>query len=165
MRKRHKKSMQSIGSEPGAVVTIRNDYRDVSHPHGTMGVVFEAKESGGIRVCTQWGVIVQGPTRAQYWIPKERYAVTFKKEDMAVISNELDVVRKQVLSNKFDEESHKKVTLPEAHRLLVGGATPQGKRKCKCRNGNCKAQCGCWNKFPCNSSCSCNGNCNNPKNE
>ena len=47
------------GAGVGAVVTIKNDYRDISHPLGAVGVVFEAKETGGIQVCTEWGVIVQ----------------------------------------------------------------------------------------------------------
>ena len=146
MQKRYKKSMNSMGVGPGAVVTIKNDYHDISHPLGTMGVVFDAKETGGIKVCTQWGIIVQGVSRVDYWIPRERYAVTFKAEDMAVISDELDTVRRQVLSNSFDEQSHKKVTLQEAHRALVGGESPKGKRKCRCKSDNCKPGCGCWNK-------------------
>ena len=58
--KRHKGATKGNGVGVGAVVTIRNDYRAISHPLGAVGVVFEAKETGGIQVCTEWGVIVQG---------------------------------------------------------------------------------------------------------
>ena len=81
MKKRHKKAMKDRGVGEGAVVTIKNDYRDISHPLGTVGVVIEAKESGGVRVCTEWGVIVQGGKLAkEYWIPHDRYVVNAKKD-------------------------------------------------------------------------------------
>ena len=42
----------------GTVVNIHNDPCDITHPHGTIGAVFALKDTGGIHVCTQYGVLV-----------------------------------------------------------------------------------------------------------
>ena len=55
MMKRHCKDK---GVALGAVVNIRNDPRDVTQPRGTIGAVFAMKDTGGIQVCTQYGVLV-----------------------------------------------------------------------------------------------------------
>ena len=165
MKKRHKKAMKDRGVGEGAVVTIKNDYRDISHPLGTVGVVIEAKESGGVRVCTEWGVIVQGGTsRKEYWIPRDRYVVNAKKDGPAVLSDVLEEIRKNIISGEFNEEDQHKITLQESHRALTN-ESPKKTRKCRCKNGNCKPGCGCWGKCVCHSGCSCNRNCANPMKE
>ena len=147
------------------MVTIKNDYRDISHPLGTVGVVIEAKETGGVRVCTEWGIIVQGIQRArEYWIPHDRYVVTARRDEVAVLSNILENIRNKVLRGDFQEEDQAKITLQDSHRALTN-ETPKKKKRCKCKDGKCKPGCGCWAKHSCHSGCSCNGNCTNPKNE
>ena len=160
--KRHKAAMKGNRVGVGAIVTIKNDFRDISHPFRAVGVVFEAKETGGIQVCTEWGVIVQGKKQKKvYWIPHDRYAVKAARDDACVVSNVLEDIRKQVLTGEFKQIDHAKITLQEAHRRLTN-ETPKGKRRCKCKEGRYKPNCGCWGKFSCHSGCSCNGNCNNP---
>ncbi len=39
------------GAAPGAVVTLKVDYRTHSHAQGLIGVVFDVKPSGGVKVC------------------------------------------------------------------------------------------------------------------
>ena len=39
------------GVAPGAVVTLKVDYRTHSHAQGLMGIVFDSKPTGGIKVC------------------------------------------------------------------------------------------------------------------
>ena len=156
-------SVADSGVGPGAVVTVKNNVRSVSHAHGTLGVVFDCKETGGVRICTQWGVITMGLSQNDYWIPRNRYVVRFRPDEDAVIDNELQTLKDQVLEGNFVEGSHSHITLQEYHRNLVG-IPPQGRRNCRCKDGRCSRRCGCWNKMPCSSSCSCNGECDNPKN-
>ena len=82
--------MKENGVGVGAIVTIKNEFRDISNPLGAVGGVFEAKETGGIQVCTEWGVIVQGGnTKKVYWIPHDRYVVKATRDDACVVSNVL----------------------------------------------------------------------------
>mmetsp|Transcript_22079 Transcript_22079/g.37865 ORF Transcript_22079/g.37865 Transcript_22079/m.37865 type:complete len:365 (+) Transcript_22079:2548-3642(+) len=163
MKKLHKKNVKKLGGKIGAVVTIKNDVRDISHPHGTMGVMYDAKDTGGIKVCSEWGTIAQGPSKKHYWIPMDRYRVVFGKDEEAVISDKLEKIRNDIIAGTFDAGKHRSLTLQDTHRELVG-ETPKGKRKYR-HKGACTIKCGCWgNKRPCNSSCRCGGRCQNPYN-
>ena len=66
MKKRHAKTVKSSGVGPGAIVSVKNDYRDISHAHGTIGVVTDCTKSGGVKICTQWRVITQGVAHRDY---------------------------------------------------------------------------------------------------
>jgi hypothetical protein len=57
----------------GAIVTIKTDYRDISHPRGIPGIVFDVSKSGagGVQVATEHGVIVSGETKRVYYIPSD----------------------------------------------------------------------------------------------
>ena len=66
MKKRHAKTVKSSGVGPGAIVSVKNDYRDISHAHGTIGVVTDCTQSGGVKICTQWRVITQGVAHRDY---------------------------------------------------------------------------------------------------
>ena len=39
------------GAAPGAVVTLKVDQRTHSHAQGLIGIVFDVKPTGGIKVC------------------------------------------------------------------------------------------------------------------
>jgi hypothetical protein len=39
------------GAAPGTVVTLKVDYRTHSHAQGLIGIVFDVKPTGGIKVC------------------------------------------------------------------------------------------------------------------
>jgi hypothetical protein len=52
------------------------EQRDASpDAHSSIGVVFDMKEAGGVRVCTEYGVLVTGQKRSDFWIPSDRYRV------------------------------------------------------------------------------------------
>ena len=93
-----------------------------------------------------------------------RYVVKFKSDEEAAIDDALEEMRKQVLDSTFNEAGHSWITLQEYHRNLVG-ATPNGRKRCRCSGGKYAARRGCWNKSPFISSCTYNGNCANPKTE
>ena len=92
IRENKRLKMRSVGAsgvEPGAVVAVRNDLCDVSHAHGTVGIAYDCRPTGGVKICTQWGMITQRNSHTNYWIPKSRYVVKFKPGQDAVIDREL----------------------------------------------------------------------------
>ena len=45
------------GAQPGALVTLKVDYRTHSHAQGLFAIIFDVKKTGGILVCCNHGVI------------------------------------------------------------------------------------------------------------
>ncbi len=86
---------------PGAVVTLKVDYRTHSHAQGLMGIVFDAKPTGGIKVCCDHGIITHSGGPGVYWVPVDKYAVRAKPDEFILIPDELVTVRKLVLDGKF----------------------------------------------------------------
>ena len=120
-RKRLERSVGSSGVGPGAVVVVRNDPGDISHAHGTMGVVYHcSRTTGGLKNCTQWGVITQGQSHIDYWIPRSRYVVKLKPDEDAGIDHELQTLKNEVIDDKFDEGSQQRITLQEYYCCLIG---------------------------------------------
>ena len=59
---------------------IHNDPCDITHPCGTIGAVFALKDTGGIHVCTQYGVLV-GRKKEPIWFPTDCYKVIAKSTE------------------------------------------------------------------------------------
>jgi hypothetical protein len=60
------------GVAPGAVVMLKVDYIDYrthSHAQGLMGIVFDAKPTGGIKVYCDHGIITHSGGPGVYWVP------------------------------------------------------------------------------------------------
>jgi hypothetical protein len=132
------KFAKSTGAEVGAVVRVGNDKRDIQNPCSAIGVIFEMAEAGGILVCTQWGVLVSGEKRSHYWVPCDRYEVIAKADDEHAgytISPELDRIRLDILSGKFDASNHKTVTLQDEQKRFIGSSPVCATIGCKCGKG------------------------------
>ena len=56
------------GAAPGAVVMLKVDYRTHSHAQGLMGIVFDAKPTGGIKVCCDHGIITHSGGPGVCWV-------------------------------------------------------------------------------------------------
>jgi len=154
----------SLMLQVGSIVTIRNDYRDIPNPRGTVGIVFKFKESGGVNVVTENGVICYGVSLKTFFIPNDRYVINNVN---TVLTAQLYNIRNQVLNNDFDEGQFPRITLQKDHSIMIGEVNSgnAARQKCGCKN-QCTFRCGCIrNNRPCNSSCSCFGKCCNPKNE
>jgi hypothetical protein len=169
MKKRRSNQVAEDGVAPGAVVTVKMDHRDISHAVGVVGIIIKARKSGGILVCSEYGILAHGKKLQDFWIPVDRYRVSQAPNADAVLTEGLDRIRTETLEGNFNRDDYISVTLQQAHRHTVGH-TPVGKGACRCKGGNCTRSCGCWSPRngsaarPCSSSCSCNGNCNNPNN-
>jgi hypothetical protein len=61
------------GAAPGAVVTLKVDYRTHSHAQGLLAIVYIVKKTGGILVCCDHGVITHSGTKREYWVPFDKY--------------------------------------------------------------------------------------------
>ena len=85
-----------------------------------MGSVYDCKTSGGVKNCTQWGVITQIQSHIDYWTPSSRYVAKFKPDEDAVIDHELQTLKNKVLDDNFDEGSQRRITLQEYHCCLDG---------------------------------------------
>jgi hypothetical protein len=151
--------LRKEGCGPGAVVTVRPDYREVSHGIGIVGIVFKCMPSGGVRVATQYGIISHA--NAVRWYPADQYVMGHQPEEHANIPPDLQSVRGAILNGTYDENTAKKLTIQKIHQLATQSISPCKRGKCSCANGKCKPGCcGCIkNNYKCTSACSCNGNC------
>ena len=57
------------GVAPGAVVTLKVDCRTHSHAQGLIGIVFDVKPTGGIKVYCDHGIITHSGGPGVYWVP------------------------------------------------------------------------------------------------
>ena len=156
MKKDRAKHNVESGTHVGAVVTIQNDYRDCPHPQGLRGIVVQTRETGGVLVCCEYGMVSTGARKKEYWIPSDRYIMTQTKDEDAVLSVKLEQIRNEILSGSFSKSDKDKICLSSAHAFLVGSKT---KKPCRCPKG-CNWRCSCIKeKVACSSSCGCNGLC------
>ncbi len=65
------KDIEKQGGGPGAVVTVKTDYRALSHNIGIVGVIYEMKTTGGARVATIAGMLSSGSRKVNWWIPSD----------------------------------------------------------------------------------------------
>ena len=111
--------VQSVNIEMGSVVTLKMDYRDVSHARGIMGIVFDISksEAGGIQVMTEYGIICTGTGKAKYYVPIDGYVV---QEEDVWLEKALEDVRARVRNGTFDAYNEKRLTMQRAHAAMVG---------------------------------------------
>ena len=68
------------GAEVGAVCTLKVDYRTHSHAQGLIAIVYDVKTTGSILVCCDHGVITHSGTKAEYWMPVDKYSIVARKD-------------------------------------------------------------------------------------
>ena len=154
------KSVTINGLGPGAVITLKVDYRTHSHAYGLMAIVYKALETGGILVCCEHGVVTSSGTRGDFWVPGDKYKVIAGADAEAAISDQLEAVRMEIKNNTYNYKSQKRISYAKYHEIVMAGASPMKRGCCKCKKG-CKAKsCSCRKKqMTCHSGCACNGNC------
>ncbi len=57
------------GGAPGAVVTVKCDYRAVSFAIGIVGIIYEVSKFGGARIATGPGLLSTGQRKGVWWTP------------------------------------------------------------------------------------------------
>ena len=141
------------GAAPGAVVSLKVDYRTHSHAQGLLAIIYQAKETGGISVCCKHKVITHSGTKGDYWVPVDVYIVIAKADKDAPLPSALQATRDQVLGDKFNPKNRPRISYAKHHELMIAASSPikKGKR-CKCKGGKCGKSCGCQKKgYSCHS--------------
>jgi len=161
MKRAGKAAMES-GAAPGAVVTLHVDYRTHSHAQGLIAIVYDVnKDTGGILVCCEHGVITHDGNKSNYWVPAGMYVVTARKDESIPLERALAMVRHLVLTGEFEDKTCPRISYAKLHESCIGATSPIKRTKgCQCKGGMCTKACGCKKKrVTCHSGCSCLGNC------
>jgi hypothetical protein len=161
-KKRAGKAALEAGAEPGAVVTLHVDYRTHSHAQGLIAIVYDVnKNTGGILVCCEHGVITHDGNKSNYWVPAGMYVVTARKDESIPLERALAMVRHLVLTGEFEDKTCPRISYAKLHESCIGATSPIKRTKgCQCKGGMCTKACGCKKKrVTCHSGCSCLGNC------
>ena len=161
MMERAGKAAIDAGAAPGAVVTLQVDYRTHSHAQGLIAIVYNVKKTGGILVCCEHGVITHSGTKADYWVPADKYSVVAKQDESIPLPADLQAVRQLVVSGKYNPRTCRRISYAKLHEICINATSPIKRNKgCKCKGGKCGKGCGCKkNGVKCHSGCSCLGNC------
>ncbi len=130
------------GVAPGAVVMLKVDYRTHSNAQGLMGIVFDAKPTGGIRVCCDHRIVTHSGGPGVFWVPVDKYVVRAKPHEFIPIPDELATVCKLVLDGKFQELGVPTISYAKLHDISLGATSPVKKTAgCKCKKGKCTKNC------------------------
>ena len=166
MIKTRGKANLEVGLTPGAVLSIKPDYRDVSHPMNIIAIAYKTKPTGGVLAATEYGLLCHSTDKKLFWIAHDNYTILYKVNEDATISPKLARVRNSIIQNTYDENNVAKVSIQEVHKKVTGQTSPPKRGACKCAQGNCKTKrCPCFkNGIKCRSECKCNMNCCNPEN-
>jgi uncharacterized protein YbjQ (UPF0145 family) len=150
-----------LGAAPGAVVTLKVDYRTHSHAQGLIAIVYEVKETGGILVCFEHGVIIHSGTPGDYWVHVDKYKVVARMDEVIPLTRPLQATRDLVLSGNFQPGDYRRISYGKLHEKSIEATSPPRRQKgCGCKHGICVKACSCRKKgVSCHSGCSCNGNC------
>ena len=93
------------GVDHVAVVSLKVDYRTHSHVQGLIAIVYGFKEMGGILVCCDHGVMTHSGTKADYWVPVDKYCIVAKKDKQAPLPASLQCVRDFVHREEFNPKT------------------------------------------------------------
>jgi hypothetical protein len=151
------------GGAPGAVVTVKCDYRAVSFAIGIVGIIYEVSRFGGAQIATVAGLLSSGQKKGVWWIPADQYSLKYGASKNANITAPFQQIREAILAGTYNiNESAPKCSIQVAHQQIIQSVSPCRKSKCGCKGGLCKTgHCGCIKKgFKCTSTCLCNGNGN-----
>ena len=151
------------GCGVGAIVSLKVDYRTNCYAPGPMAIVFAVrKETGGIRVCCEHGVITHDGSKGDYWVPYDKYKVIAINNATFTlpIAQELQSVRDMVVAGTYNSQVHKTISYSKYVDKEMNSTNPVKRVKgCGCKKG-CGKNCGCKMKgVKCHSGCMCYGNC------
>ena len=148
------------GLGPGAVLTLKVDYRTHSHAAGLVVIVYKSNDTGAALVCCENGVITHDGSAGDYWVPSDKFVVNAGSKETAVIPPKLQLLRDAILKGEYDYQRQPRISYSKRHADVTGAISPCKKAICSCK-GACTARCGCRRKkFDCTSACGCSGNCN-----
>jgi hypothetical protein len=155
------KAAMDSGCGVGAIVSLKVDYRTNCHAPGLLAIAFAVrKETGGIRVCCEHGIITHNGRKGDYWFPYDKYKVIAISNATLPIAQELQSLRDMVLAGKYNSQVHTIISYSTYVDKEMNSTSPVQRAKgCGFKKG-CGKNCGCKKKgVKCHSGCMCNGNC------
>lgn len=158
--KRRCDELISEGLGVGAVVTCKVDYRTHSHAEGLVCIVYKCSDYGAAIVCCENGVLTHDGSKKDYYVPSDKFVIKAGAEEEAVIPEELQKVRKDIMEGKYDYDNMPRISYSKQHQQSISATSPCKRAVCSCKGG-CNSRCGCRKKnLDCTSTCACSGNCN-----
>ena len=125
------------GTAPGAVVTLKVDYRTHSHAQGLIGIVFDVKPKGGVKVCCEHGIITHSGGPGVHWVPVDKYVVRAKPDEYIPLTDELYMICCKVLEGRFKERTVPTISYAKLHAVMIGASSPVKKHQdASARKGN-----------------------------
>ncbi len=115
MIKMQGKDIANKGGAPGAVATVKCDYRAVSFTIGIVGMIYEVSKYGGARIATVAGLLSSGKRKGLWWIPADQYALKYGASKDTNITAPLKQIREAILAGTYNiNESAPKFSIQDA---------------------------------------------------
>eukprot|EP00956_Cyclotella_meneghiniana_P009761 scaffold13538_cov72-Cyclotella_meneghiniana.AAC.3 len=89
------------------------------------------------------GLICATDQLKDYWIPFDGYSVRATADEECPLPNAMNEVRRSIISGDFCLEKCARITIHKAHQEVIGASSPCLKKRCSCKGGRCKGNCGC----------------------
>jgi hypothetical protein len=162
--RQYRTGVEVVGVSPGAVITLKVDYRVHSHAYGLLGIVYQAKDTGGVLVACEHGVITSSGSKKDFWVPNDQYKVVALAGVRATITPQLQHVRDEIMNGTYEYDEKQRISYAKYHDITIDSTSPTRRGRCSCKKGCKKTTCGCLKKsLTCHSGCGCNGNCETEK--
>ena len=152
-------AVTNLGLGPGAVLTLKVDYRTHSHASGLTAIVYKSNTTGGALICCEHGVITHNGEKKDYWVPSDKYLIVAGKDEVCNIPPGIAKIRAIVQAGEYDPKKQVRISYAKYHEITIGASSPCKRNICSCKRG-CTKSCGCRRKnLKCTSSCGCSGTC------
>ena len=92
------------GGAPGAVVTVKCDYRAVSFAIGIVGIIYEVSRYGGASIATVAGLILSGQRKGVWYIPAGQYAIKYGASKDTNITAPLKQICEEILAENLQHQ-------------------------------------------------------------
>ena len=80
--KQRGKALVEKGLGPGAVLSLKVDYRTHSHASGLVAIVYKSNETGGALICCEHGVITHNGSKKDFFVPSDKYNIVADRDAM-----------------------------------------------------------------------------------
>ena len=92
------------GAAPGAVVTVKCDYRAMSFAIGIVRVIYKVSTFGGARIATIAGLLSAGQRKGPWWIPADQYVIRYGASKEANITTQLKLIHAAILAGIYNND-------------------------------------------------------------
>ncbi len=98
-------------------------------------------------MCCEHGVITSSGTEAEFWVPGNKYKAIAGGNAQAAISDQLEMVRKEIKDNTYNYESQPIISHAKYHEIVMERNSPMKRGCCNCKKGSKVKTCSCGKKI------------------